>query len=288
MVEHKKDRKLNKVKVGITIFLIVLAISISVFGRYIYNNTREAYFTSKQFFFTSDLLTLDNQTYTYENWGGIDVYEINVDLYSYANTLLRLDYDLNYEISCESLDPDKITCGINSADGPTSTSGVIYAKINGNENNVSKITIFVKPLTQVNKGETVTVAIKASTQEPYKKEISCEISLKVKEQTTNTYEIEDVANRNYAVLKLVNAQDTALQYTLTFSPNELRLDLNDEIYVNKISAETTTINGNKYVNKIVFNLNKESAKYIKFYKVDMSKDYTYPSGDTSPAINVST
>lgn len=283
MVKHRKEKKLNKVKVGITIFLIVLVITIAVFGRYIYNNAREAYFTAKQFFFTSDLLTLDNQTYTYENWGGIDVYEINVDLYSYANTLLRLDYDLNYEISCEALQPTKIKCGINSADGPTTTNGIIYATTN-----VSKVTIFVTPLTQINKGETVTVAIRASTQEPYKKEISCEVSLKVQEVTENTYEIEDVVNRNYAVLKLVNAQDTALQYTLTFDPRELRLDLNDEIYVNKISTETTTISGNEYVNKIVFNMDAEAAKNIKFYKVDMSQDYTYPSGETSPAIDVAT
>lgn len=283
MVKHRKEKKLNKVKVGITIFLIVLVITIAVFGRYIYNNAREAYFTAKQFFFTSDLLTLDNQTYTYENWGGIDVYEINVDLYSYANTLLRLDYDLNYEISCEALQPTKIKCGINSADGPTKTNGIIYATTN-----VSKVTIFVTPLTQINKGEVVTVAIRASTQEPYKKEISCEVSLKVQEVTENTYEIEDVVNRNYAVLKLVNAQDTALQYTLTFDPRELRLDLNDEIYVNKISAETTTISGNEYVNKIVFNMDAEAAKNIKFYKVDMSQDYTYPSGETSPAIDVAT
>ena len=288
MEKHRKDKKLNKVKVGITIFLLILVISITVFGRYIYNNVREAYFTAKQFFFTSDLLTLDNQTYTYENWGGIDVYEINVDLYSYANTLLRLDYDLNYQISCESLDPDKITCGINSADGPTSLNGIIYAKQDSQPLNVSKVKIYVTPLTTINKGETVTVSIKASTQEPYQKEISCEVSLKVQEVTENTYEIEDVANRNYAVLKLVNAQDTALQYTLTFDPRELRIDVNDEVYLDSIDGETISINGGTYVKKIVFNMDKESAKNIKFYKVDMSQDYTYPSGNTSPAINVST
>ena len=62
----KKHKKINKVKVAITIFIIVLLISMSVFGRYIYNTTREAYFTSKKFYFTSNLLTLDNQKYTYE------------------------------------------------------------------------------------------------------------------------------------------------------------------------------------------------------------------------------
>lgn len=277
-----KHRKINKGKIGIVIFLVIIIISISAFGRYFYNTIREAYFTSKRFYFTSDLLTIDNQTYTYENWGGIDVYEINIDLYSYANTLLRLDYDLNYELTCESLTPSKISCAINSVDGPTTTTGVIYATTN-----VSQIKIYVTPLTQVNKGETVTVSLRASTQEPYQKEISCEISLKVKEQTTNTYEIEDEVNRNYATLKIVNAQDTSIQYTLTFDPRKLRLDLNDDIYINRISTATTTIDGNEYVNKIVFNMNKEATKNIKFYKVDMTKDYTYPSGDAECAINVS-
>ena len=284
----KKHKKINKVKVAITIFIVVLLISISVFGRYMYNNAREAYFTSKKFYFTSDLLTSDNQTYTYEDWGGIDIYETSVNLYSYANKFLRLDYDLNYKISCESLSPSKIKCTLNSADGPTSTNGVIYAKINDMENNISRVGIYITPLTQINKGETVTFAIKASTEEPYKKEISCEISLKVKQQTTNSYKIEDVANRNYAVLEIVNAQNTALQYTLTFDPKVVRIDTNDEACVKRISGTSTTIDGTQYLNKIVFNVDKESAKNIKFYKVDMTKDYTYPSGNTDSVINVST
>lgn len=285
----KTQKKINKVKVAIIIFVIILLVAISAFGRYIYTNMREAYFTSKQFFFTSNLLTLDNQTFTYEDWGGIDVYEINFDLYSYANTLSRLDYDLNYEVSCESLSTDKIKCSLSSTEDLTTTTGVIYAKTaDGKENNVSKHVIYVTPLAQINKGETVKVAISAETQEPYHKEISCEITLKVKDVTTNTYEIEDVVNRDYAVLKLVNAQSTALQYTITFDPRKIRIDTNDEICVNKVDSSTTTIDGVQYLKKVVFNLNKESAKNIKFYKVDVSKDYTYPSGEDSPIIDVST
>ena len=109
MRERKRCKKLNKVKLGIAICIVVLALSLAVFGRYVYNNIREAYFTSKEFYFTSDLLTLDNATYQYENWGGVDAYEINFDLYSYANTLLRLDYDLNYSVSCETPDTDKVS-----------------------------------------------------------------------------------------------------------------------------------------------------------------------------------
>ena len=96
-----------------------------------------------------------------------------------------------------------------------------------------------------------------------------------------------MSGRNYAVLELVNAQNTALQYTLTFDPKVIRIDTNDEVCVNRISGTTTTINGTQYLNKIVFNLEKESAKNIKFYKVDMSKDYTYPSGENTSIISVS-
>lgn len=105
----RKKKKLNKVKIVVAVFIIMMIIAGAVFGRYVYNGIREAYFTSKEFYFTSDLLTLDNATYQYENWGGVDAYDINFDLYSYANTLLRLDYDLNYSVSCETPDTDKVT-----------------------------------------------------------------------------------------------------------------------------------------------------------------------------------
>ena len=109
MKKHARIRKFNRIRNCIIIFLIiVLIITCSVFGRYIYYKAREAYFTSKAFYFTSDLLTVDNATYQYENWGGVDNYEINFDLYSYQNKLLRLDYDLQYELSCETPDTDKV------------------------------------------------------------------------------------------------------------------------------------------------------------------------------------
>lgn len=103
------NKKLNKVKIAIVIFLIILLIAISVFGRYVYNGIREAYFTSRKFYFTSNLLTLNNPTYRYEDWGGVDAYNINFDLYSYANTLTRMNYDLNYTVSCETTDTNKVT-----------------------------------------------------------------------------------------------------------------------------------------------------------------------------------
>lgn len=281
----KKRRKLNKLKVGIVIFLIVFAFAITVFGRYMYNAVIEAYFSARQFYFSSDILITGGTTYTYDNWGGIDEYdEIGFDLYSYNNELSKLTYDLDYTVTCESLNPDKIQCSIVGTNGATTANGTIYATTN-----TSRVNILVKPIAEISEGETVKFKVTAKTEVPYKKEISCTFSLYIKLPEGNSYSIEDVAGRDYAVLKLVNRGQTATQAILEFDPNELRLDMNDEIYTDSdmlVEVETTTISGNLYVNKITFNISKESSKNVKFYKVDKSQNYSYPGVQATSAITV--
>ena len=279
----RERRKLNKLKVIIVAVLIILALTITVFGRYIYNNIREAYLTSKQFYFSSDILNLTGSEYRFQNWGGVDVYPIEFDLYSYNNELSKLDYNLDYTVTCSTNDTDKIKCTINSYDetATNTATGTIYTTTN-----TSRVIVYVTPLAQINVGDSVEVEVSASTSVPYEKTISRKFILEINTQNENTYSIEDVANRDYALLKLLNGNDTATQVTLEFDPSELRLDLNDEIYENRVSMETTTINGINYVKKIVFKLEKETAKNVKFYKVDKTQNYTYPGVDDTPAIDV--
>ena len=175
--------------------------------------------------------------------------------------------------------------GINEEGGPTETTGVIYAKEGEAQNNVSRIKIVVTPKTQIEQNDTITIRIKASTQEPYQKEISCEITLRIQQVLANSYEIEDVANRNYLTLKIVNTHDTGGNVSLEFDPNVVRIDLNDEAYIKRLEG-SEEVNSDGYVEKFVFTMDKESAKNIKFYKVDMTQDYTYPSGDTTSVITV--
>lgn len=285
----KKHRKINKLKVGISIFLIVLILTITVFGRYIYNNAREAYLTSKRFFFSSNLLEFNGTTYECENWSGIGIYTIDVDLFSQNNELSRMDYDLNYTITCESLS-EKILCSINTEDGLTSVDGTIIATVNGNPNNVSRVTIIVKPnpssQEQLKTDDVVKLKVRAWTEEPYEKELSCEFKIKIGTEITNKYSIEDVKYRDYALLKLANASESSTQVTLEFDPKILRLDLNNDIYLNNVSMETKPINGNDYVYKIVFNMREESSKNIKFYKVDRTQNYSNSGDNKTSIINV--
>ena len=103
-------------------------------------------------------------------------------------------------------------------------------------------------------------------------------------QGANTYSIEDAKNNEYAILKLTCPNDEAT-VTLEFDPTKLRIDTNDEVYINRDESKTvtTTINGKQYVNKIVFDLPAETTRYVKFYKVDKTQNYTYPGvQETSP------
>ena len=147
--------------------------------------------------------------------------------------------------------------------------------------------IFVTPINQLESNETVTIDVTASTSVPYQKTISCKFILKPETQGTNTYSIEDVVNREYAILKLTCPNDSST-VTLEFNPNELRIDTNDEVYINRDDTltETTTINGKLYVKKFVFDLPAETTRYVKFYKVDKTQNYTYPGVQAISPIKV--
>lgn len=274
----EKGRKLNKLKVGIVLFIIVIAFTITVFGRYIYNNLRDAYLTAQQFYFESDILEINTPEYSYNNWGGIDVYEIEFDLYSYNNVLEKLDYDLEYTLTCQSLSTDKISCSIRTADGGTTANGTIYKS----SNNTAREKILVTPIADIALGETVYLLVTARTEDPYVKEISCRFSITASTQGLNSYKIEDVANRDYAVLNLVNGNVTATPVTIEIDTDVLRLDLNDEIYQDNQGIE---LDGS-YVKKITFNMEAESSKNIRLYKVDKTQNYTYPGVNLENVISV--
>lgn len=295
MKKHVKNKKHGKrievrlVTIIFIIFLIALLSTLPSFARYIYNDLKEFYLTSKKFYFTSNLLTVNTAEYNYINWGGTDTYEIECELYSYANELLKLDYDLEVEITCTVPEKyrDKIRCGINSTAEPEGYAGVVNSKENiYATTNETTIKIYIIPLVTIAEGESVQIQISAKTNSPYEKTISCNIELTVQNQG-NTFTIDDKENQSYALLKLKNLNETESEITLTFDPEILRIDMNDEIMQYATIEGTKTIDGGSFIKKIKFKLSKGSSKNIKFYKVDITKNYSYPQGNTESTITVS-
>lgn len=275
-----KNRKINKVKVSIVlIILLILLMNLTGFGRFIYNSIKDRYLSSQSFYFTSNLLDVNNAQLTYNNWTGTDVYKLDIALYSYENELLRLDEDLDYTITC-STTSTKIDCRIGSqADGGTTATGTIEAKINNIANNEKVISIYLVPKDGVefDVGEKVVVTVRAFTTEPYAKTISADFTFDITTIGAD-YQIEDIAYRNYVLVKLKNTEPVDSSVTLKFDPDVVRLDMNDEAYLNNLGYETENIGGHDYITEITFLMAEESSKNIKFYKVDKSQDYTTQLG----------
>lgn len=264
-----EKRKINKVKVGIVIAIVViLLMEITGFSRYIYNSAKDKYLTSKAFYFTSNLLEESNlnKSYQYINWGGTDTYVLDLELNSFKNELLRMTDDLEYELAC-STTSSKVTCGIDSETGDTTDTRTIYQS----NDNIDSVKIYIVPKTGVTitQGETIPIKIVAKTTNPYAKELSATFNFEIK-AAGSSYTIEDEAYQNYLTLNLKNTLITESEITLNLDTTKLRLDTNDEVYL----KGTVILDGSNYINEIVFTMPPESSKNIKFYKVDVSRDYT--------------
>ena len=289
--------KLNKKKVIICIIILIAILTVPVFGRYIYNSARDFYLKSRNFNFTSDLLTTSGRTYKYSNWSGTENYEIDFQLYSYENELSLFTYEsygLGYNLTCTVDDETKASVHIGSEFGESTEISYIP-----NITNVKDIKLYLIPTENLKDGDTVKVTVTASTTVPYEKTISATFNVKVEEYSNVTYSIEDTSNSIYATLKLINTKSEENTITLDFDPNVIRIDVTNKHYENRIKAKDqttvikenvteTTVNADgeevrtvvsvdvEYVSSITFTMEPEDIATIRFYKKSAETNYTYP------------
>ena len=160
--------------------------------------------------------------------------------------------------------------------------------------------------------------VETTATEPYTKTLSGTFALVVGHYGLS-YEIDDSINSPYLNIRITNTLDyyvvrqafgnytvgTQLDVdtyldlsdtnkekcassiiTLAFDPTEILLDMTSEEYQNALSVNTETINGYEYINSISFKIDAMSSNQIKFYKVDVSENYTYPNNNDSSIITV--
>ena len=73
---------------------------------------------------------------------------------------------------------------------------------------------------------------------------------------------------------------------IDFNPQEVLLDMTSEAYTTAKNIETTEANGETYINSLTINIDAISSVDIRFYKVDVNKDYTYPNNNNDSIIKV--
>lgn len=293
-----KNKKFRYILIGLLIIIFIPFIP--TLGRFVYKEVRNAYFNSKKFYFASDKLSEDVSRYQIDFYNGVDPYNLTINMNSFKNNLTGADADITYEI--------KYTCSSNIICGSSKDTGIIYSTTN-----TDQFTISSTPRIQLNDGDRIIIEVEATSTSPYKKTLKGVFIIKVGYYGLS-YEISDKENDIYFDLKITNTleyyrvlEDFSTYHTndhidistyqnlsdaektkcassiigLSFDPNVVLLDMTDNAYLIADKTTKTKINNYDYINSLEFKIDAIESKIIRFYKVDPTKDYTYPNEGTS-------
>lgn len=296
-------RKLLKKQVLI-LFLILLFVTIMiVFGRFITNSINNFFVRSREFYFYSDKLSEDTAIFQIDNWSGVDDYVITINMNSLKNNLISTSYDISYSIQS--------SCSDNAICELSKTEGIIFANTNSDI-----FTVTITPTKQLETGDKVEVEIIADSTSKYKKTLKGKFTLVVGKENLS-YQITDTQQNPYLELRITNTltyynvrkafgsytvgqkidSDTYLglsdvnkakcysvMVTLSFDPNKVLLDITSDEYQKATNIVNTQINGKNYVSGFTIEIDAISSVNLRFYKADVTKDYTYPNNSGEPSI----
>ena len=290
-----KIRIKRKIRVLLIMFLLLILIPVGItFSKYVHDFVGDYLIKTSNFYFSSDKLSSPAITYHVNNWSGVSNFKIQFSLNNHKNNLLVSDSDIAYTVTVQH--PSGVTSTI------TSVSDVIYT-----DEMTDSYEAIITPQRIFNAGESITVTVTATSSAPYVKELKAYYVITVGRQGIG-YEIEDEVNRPYLDFTITNARDnyvsavafgnyeanhsfTVNEYmalsssekancysariTLSFNPNNVIIDTTNNL-LNNSTYTTTTINGTAYISSITFDVEPMSSNVIRFYKLDVSQDYTYP------------
>jgi len=260
---------------------------------------------SSEFYFYSDKLAENNPTYQIDNWSGVDDYTIVINMSSKENNLLANSYDIAYDITYNS--SDNVICQLSK------TEGIIYSNTNSDY-----FVLTITPNARLSTGDKVNVQIETKANSAYKKTLSANFILTVGKENLS-YEIVDSKNSQYLEVNITNTlsyytiKEQFSNYTvgdkinintylnlseeekqkcysaivtLQFNPKDVVLDMTNSNYLFATSVNQTNVNSYNYINSITFNIEALSSTKVRFYKIDETKDYTYPIVNNESIIKV--
>lgn len=293
----KKNKGYIKKQILILFLLLICTISFVItFGRYVSENISYFLMRSKEFYFYSDKLEEDLAIFQIDNWEGTDPYTITVNMDSRKNNLISASYDISYDIECTAT--DNVICELNKS------NGIILESTNSDTFN-----IIVTPNRQLDSGDRVIIDVTAKSTSHYEKTLKGRFILVVGVEKL-AYEITDSVQNPYLELSFTNtlsyyiAQNDIDGYsagekidtetylnlsddvkqnfysakaTVSFDPKEILLDNTNINYSKFTNVTTTTIDGNTFINGFDVAIEASSSLNIRFYKLDVGNDYSYPN-----------
>lgn len=301
-------RKHRKLSIIILLILVFCMIASFTFARYIYNIVYDYILETKEFYFNSSILNVNNKTYRINNWDGVNNYPLTIDLNNRKSSLKKTEVDIAYDIRVEC--SNNVQCNLDKESGIVDTG-----------DGMDSYMITVDPVVEFDENDVATVRTYATSTSPYKQTLSATYIIGVVKKKF-TYDIEDGANEIFCTLNLTNSvayykveeafgnyrvgdiidletYDTlsdankdkcySAKVTVTFDPRVVYLDMTANAYLKRIGNVTTTnVNGYRYVSSFTFKVGATTSEKIIFYKADRTFDYTYPIVNETSIIDVDT
>ena len=281
--EVKKKNTRKVIKMNPIVLLIILTIVIFLTpkfvstAKYIYNAIHEHYLSSKDFYFSSDKLSINHTEYEItNNWSGAEPYIITVNMSSKENDMAYTEADINYNISYTC--SDNVQCTLNKT-----TSTIVGRGNSGVNEDYFTVTISPSGNTALAEGEQAWVDITASSTSPYTQTITGKLILEVGSADIS-YEIIDKANQQYLTVNITNSQSVGANITLSYDPNVVLLDMTSRFRLNSAGNTNSQLNGYNYFNSITSYVESLSTTTVKFYKEDATQDYSYVNGSSATPV----
>ena len=309
---EKPRKKISRFKLIIMVTVVTIGALFLLkpsWARYIYNGIKNYYYESQNFYFNCDKLSEDGAVLQLDNWDGVNSFPIEYHMNSFKNNSIASPSNISYSITKTCTSTANITCTISKNEGLITTN-----------THEDYFTITVTPNENLSQGDSVEVEVTATSSDPYEKTLTGTVTLNVGVPGIS-YEISDKANRPYLEFKITNtlnyyrvvtafgdylpsrvleeevynnlsdsdkAKCTSALINLTFNPNIILVDVTSDFYENAYSNTTQLIDNKEYINGITFGMEPVSSMIIRFYKVDASNNYTYPSvNNPTPIIHFS-
>ncbi len=297
---HKKIKVLSISIISVLSFFLVINL-----GRYVKNVIEDYISRTQRFYFNSDKLTVDNKQFKIDYWSGVESYPLTIEVNSLDNNLRGTDIAIDYEIECEH--GSDLRCVLSKDNGTIGTS-----------TNTDTFQVEIFPNKTFKDGDSASITVKATASDPYEKELSATFTFVVGSYGL-TYKIEDEPGQPYLTAIVSNTNDhytviddfrtyhygdpitkeiyaeltpeekakcASALLTMSFSPNILRLDMTNYYYQNKLSETTQNIGGFAYVNSFTFAVASQTSVAIKFYKLQVNQNYTYPITTNTPIVTL--
>ena len=277
----RKVKKINPI-VLLIIFIIVIFLTprfVST-AKYVYNAIHEHYLSSKDFYFSSDKLSINHTEYEItNNWSGAEPYVITVNMSSKQNDMSYTESDIDYSITYTC--SDNVQCTLNK-----NTSTIIGTANHGVNEDYFTVSISPNGNSALGEGEKAWIDITATSTSPYSQTISGKLILEVGSAEI-TYEIIDAVNQPYLTVNITNSQSVGADITLTYNPEIVLLDMTSRFRLSSTNDDTQQLNGYAYLKSITSQVESLSTTTVRFYKNDSSQDYSYsPGSGITPVISL--